>query len=417
MARRRELLSNSHMLTLFNTLSNKIEPFTAGDEVTLYVCGVTPYDTTHLGHARTNVVFDVLVRHLHHLKHKVFYVQNVTDVDESILKRAAELDVPYDELGRQYTNIYFNDLGELGMLPAHNYPRATEAIEDMKGLIGRLLESGNAYRVDGDVYFRISSKATYGELSRLSREDMLEVERGQDATTIDDPRKEDPLDFPLWKAAGPGEPSWDSHWGHGRPGWHIECSTLVLKNLGRQIDIHGGGVDLIYPHHENEIAQSETATGVRPFARFWMHVAMVQLNGEKMSKSEGNMVFVRDLLARHSPDSLRLYLLGTRYRQPLDFDEQKLAACGDVAETLAAAARTPPRWSGDDEIDAEGSRRRFLQAMDDDLDTPTAIEAMCGLAHRLLGAPRESATYNARATLRLLASHLGLSLEAARPRS
>jgi cysteinyl-tRNA synthetase len=399
------------MLALFNTLTKETEPFAPAGEVTLYVCGITPYDTTHLGHARVNVVFDVLVRHLHHRKVDVFYVQNVTDIDDSLLERASELGLPYDDLGDRNMSVYFDDLGALGMLPAHNYPRATEAIEQMKAVIEQLLRSGHAYRVDGDVYFRIASKPTYGELSRLTREEMIELERHQDASTIDDPRKEDELDFPLWRAAGPGEPSWDSPWSPGRPGWHIECSTLVLNNLGRQIDIHGGGEDLIYPHHENEIAQSEAVTGARPFARVWMHVALVRLAGEKMSKSDGNMVFVRDLLRRHSADAIRLYLLSTHYRQPLDFDEDTLSSSAEKARTLAAAARIPPIWSGGETIDAEGRIRRFDDAIDDDLDTPQAVEEVCGLADELLSAADGAATYRARATLRALAARLGLSLE------
>jgi cysteinyl-tRNA synthetase len=403
------------MLTLFNTLTKEKETFAPVGEVTLYVCGITPYDTTHVGHARVNVVFDVLVRHLHHHKLDVFYVQNVTDVDDSILERAAELGIPYDDLGDRYMSVYFDDLGALGMLPAHNYPRATEAIEQMKAMIEQLLKSGHAYRVDGDVFFRIASKPTYGELSRLTREEMMKLERRQDASTIDDPRKGDALDFPLWRAARPGEPSWDSPWSPGRPGWHIECSTLVLNNLGRQIDIHGGGEDLIFPHHENEIAQSEAATGARPFARLWMHVALVRLKGEKMSKSDGNMVFVRDLLKRHPADAIRLYLLSTHYRRPLDFDEDALSASDEQARTLAAASRVPPNWSGTENIDAKGRSLRFDEAIDDDLDTPRAVQEMCGLAEELLNAADGTATYRARATLRALASRLGLSLETGAP--
>jgi cysteinyl-tRNA synthetase len=308
-------------------------------------------------------------------------------------------------------SVYFDDLGALGMLPAHNYPRATEAIEQMTAVIEQLLRSGHAYRVDGDVFFRIASKPTYGELSRLTREEMMEVERLQDASTIDDPRKEDPLDFPLWRAGRPGEPSWDSPWSSGRPGWHIECSTLVLNNLGRQIDIHGGGEDLIFPHHENEIAQSETATGARPFARLWLHVALVRLGGDKMSKSEKNMVFVRDLLKQHTSDALRIYLLSTHYRLPLDFDDDALGVSAETARTLAAASRVPPNWSGTENIDAEAKSRRFDEAIDDDLDTPRAVQEMCGLAEELLNAPNGTATYKARATLRALAARIGLSLE------
>lgn len=394
-------------MRLFNTLSRTVEEFNATRGVGLYVCGVTPYDTTHVGHARTYLVFDVLVRHLMHLGHRVDYVQNITDVDESIVERARHLDESYRSLGQRYTAIYMEDLAALGILPASAYPRATEAIAEMQEVIRRLLATGHAYRAGGDVYLRVSSLEHYGELSRLSRDEMLEIEARQDGSTIEDERKQDPLDLLLWRAAREDGPSWDSPWGQGRPGWHIECSTLALKHLGKRLDIHGGGSDLVFPHHEAEIAQSEAASGTRPFARFWVHVAMARLEGHKMSKSEGNMVFVRDLLARWSADALRLYLLSTHYREPLDFEEAGLAPAAQLAHDLSRVAHAPVEHPGRAEAWIPW-RRKFDDALENDLDTGVAIDALRDLARAL---EQQEMTYRGRAELRALAARLGLSLE------
>jgi cysteinyl-tRNA synthetase len=392
---------------LYNTLSGAKQRFTADGDVSLYVCGVTPYDTTHVGHARTYLVFDVLVRHLIHQGLRVNYIQNVTDVDDSILKRAAELDEPYDELGDRYTAVYMEDLAALGMIPATAYPRATDAIPEIREVIGRLLARGHAYRVDGDVFFRVASIGTYGELSRLERHEMLDVEAEQDAPTVDDDRKDDPLDFLLWRGDDGAGPAWPSPWGEGRPGWHVECSTLALRHLGAQIDIHGGGADLVFPHHEAEIAQSEAVTGVRPFVRFWVHVAMARLDGEKMAKSRGNMVFVRDLLERYPADGLRLYILGKHYREPLDFEEEELVVSTELAARLARSARVPAaRKEGDEE--GSSFMTRFVARLDDDLDTPGAIAIVRELADGLLD---RKPTFRAQRTLRTLAARLGLQLE------
>ena len=394
-------------MRLFNTLSRTVEEFNATRAVGLYVCGVTPYDTTHIGHARTYLVFDVLVRHLMHLGHRVDYVQNITDVDESIVQRAHHLDESYRSLGQRYTAIYMEDLAALGILPASAYPRATEAIAEMQEVIRRLLATGHAYRVGGDIYLRVSSLEHYGELSRLSRDEMLEIEARQDGSTIEDERKQDPLDLLLWRAAPDDGPSWDSPWGPGRPGWHIECSTLALKHLGKSLDIHGGGSDLVFPHHEAEIAQSEAASGTRPFARFWVHVAMARLEGHKMSKSQGNMVFVRDLLARWSADALRLYLLSTHYREPLDFEEAGLAPAAQLAHDLSRAGHAPVAHPGREEAWIPW-RRKFDDALENDLDTGAAIDALRDLARAL---EQQEMTYRGRAELRALAARLGLSFE------
>jgi L-cysteine:1D-myo-inositol 2-amino-2-deoxy-alpha-D-glucopyranoside ligase len=397
---------------LYNTLTRAKEPFSSDGTVTLYVCGVTPYDTTHLGHARTYVVFDVLVRHLMNHGMTVDYVQNITDVDDSILARAAQLDESFEELGDRYTAVYLEDVAALGMLPARAYPRATEAIPEIQELIRRLLATGHAYRVDGEVFFSVGSIPTYGELSRLDRARMLEIETAQDGSTVADARKRDPLDLLLWRVAAPDEPAWVSPWGPGRPGWHIECSALALRHLGKQVDVHGGGSDLVFPHHEAEIAQSEAVTGVRPFVRYWVHVEMARLHGEKMSKSRGNMVFVRDLLASHPPDGVRLYLLAAHYRAPLDYDEGSLRECSSAARRLATAARVRASTTGSEE-EADSWQRRFVAALDDDLDTPTATGVLGDMADVVLEGGH--ASYQMRRTLRSLAGRLGLSLEARTP--
>ncbi|MGH9166592.1 MAG: cysteine--tRNA ligase [Acidimicrobiia bacterium] len=396
-------------MRLFNTLTQAKEVFSADGPVRLYVCGVTPYDTTHLGHARTYLVFDVLVRQLRASGLEVRYIQNVTDIDESILQRAAEAGEPYDRLGGRYTRLFLEDMATLGVLPADRHPTASEGIGAMQGIIKDLLDDGHAYQAGGNVFFRLVSSPGYGKLSRLSREEMLEVAARQDDVVLDHPDKEDPLDFRLWRAAGPGEPAWPSPWGEGRPGWHIECSTLAVTHLGPQLDIHGGGDDLVFPHHESEIAQSESATGVTPFARFWVHVGMVGLGGRKMAKSEGNVVFVRDLLEGHSPEALRLYLLGTHYRRPIDFDEAGLEEAGSTARLLAGAARLPAREGAGREVPEHDARRRFEAALDDDLDTPTALEALAGLARSIREADGEAAG-RAQRTLLELAPRLGLRL-------
>jgi L-cysteine:1D-myo-inositol 2-amino-2-deoxy-alpha-D-glucopyranoside ligase len=398
-------------LLLYDTLRRGKRPLESSDPIKLYVCGVTPYDTTHVGHARTYLLFDVLVRYLRGRGRQIHYVQNVTDVDDSILKRAAEVGLSFEELGNRYTDTYLQDMQALNLLPADDYVFATETIPEMQEMIARLLRQGHAYRLEnGDVYFRASSSPHFGELSGLSREEMLEIERTQDTTTIDDERKEDALDFALWRAARPGEPRWPSPWGDGRPGWHIECSAMARKYLGDQIDIHGGGDDLVYPHHECEIAQSEAAAGVRPFARLWVHVAMVRLGGEKMSKSLGNLVFVRDLLHEVGPDAIRLYLLGCHYRTPLDYQDDDLAAAAESATRLASAAA-----AGDDRgpapADAAKWSTRFFEALEDDLDTPRAVSVLDELAQRVLDPRKRGPRAGARRALSQLSGILGLQLK------
>ena len=356
------------------------------EPIKLYVCGITPYDTTHLGHAFTFVQFDMLVRALRWLEpeRKVTYVQNVTDIDDSILMRARKLNTDWKTLGDQQIERYRADMAGLHVEPPTHLVRATSAIPTMQRLLAALLERKAAYTVEGgSVFFRIRAHPTYGELSKLSRERMLEIASQQDDADVDDPRKEDPLDFALWKgwSGKSDEPCWESPWGPGRPGWHLECSALNLQYLGKQITIHGGGSDLVFPHHESEIAQSETALDVRPFAKIWMHVSMVRMNGEKMSKSLGNMVFVHDLLRTYSANAVRLYLLGHHYRQVWEWSPSRLDEAASLAENLEADAREP-------DTSPAIARDAFAAALEDDLDAPRAIaelERLSGATLRALG--------------------------------
>ena len=379
-------------LSLSDTLSAGRKPLPEGP-IKMYVCGVTPYDTTHLGHAFTFVHFDTLVRAMRWLApdRQVTYVQNITDVDDSILARARKLRVDWRALGDEQTERYLADMRALKVAPPTHLVRATAAIPTMLEIIARLVEREAAYQVEGgSVFFRVRSVATYGELCKFSRERMLEIASQQDEPDVDDPRKEDPLDFALWKgwSGRDDEPRWGSPWGRGRPGWHIECSALCYRYLGEQLTLHGGGADLVFPHHENEIAQSETAFGKRPFAQIWSHVAMVRMDGEKMSKSLGNMVFVRDLLRRYSADAIRLYLLRHHYRQVWEWSSAEMDDAARLARHLAKAAREPDIASGPE-------RHAFAAALGDDLDTPRAIELLPSLSG---------------GTLRELGAVLGLTL-------
>lgn len=364
-------------MQLYDTRRRQVVPFSTPDgRVRMYVCGITPYDTTHLGHAFTYLVFDVLGRNLRRHGFQVTYVQNVTDVDDDMLRRARRDRRNWRELAAENVAIFRADLAALNVRAPDHYPYASGEIPQMLEMIERLLAMGRAYRSGGNVYFRVAAFPTYGELSGLNRQEMIEIsaQRGADPT---DPRKEDPLDFILWQTSAPDEPSWDAPWGRGRPGWHIECSAMTYRYLGPQVDIHGGGADLVYPHHESEIAQSESFTGQRPFARVWVHTAMLRYQGEKMSKSLGNMLFVRELRREFTPDAIRLSLLGSHYRQPLDFELEQLRAAQDLADQLAAAVAADDAGRTDD--GAEGIAEDGLAALDDDLDTPRAIAALRAL--------------------------------------
>lgn len=360
-----------NLMRLWNTETRSVQPLDPGNRpLGVYVCGITPYDTTHLGHAFTYVAFDVLIRTLRAAGHEVRYVQNVTDVDDDIMKRSRELGTTWDRLALTETALYQADMAALNVLPPDVFPRASETIGKIIELVSRLVAQGHAYVRAGNVYFRVSSVTDYGRLSRLPRDEMvrLSAHRGADPN---DPRKQDPLDFLLWQESAPGEPRWESPWGGGRPGWHIECSAMALEHLGEQVDIHGGGADLIYPHHESEIAQSESVTGVRPFARIWSHVGMLRYQGEKMSKSLRNLVLVRDLLKTYDADSIRVTLLRHHYREPWEYTEPELLAASQwVRQLEAKAARSDGQGS------SAGAEAAVRLALEDDLDTPGALQAL-----------------------------------------
>jgi L-cysteine:1D-myo-inositol 2-amino-2-deoxy-alpha-D-glucopyranoside ligase len=356
-------------MRLRNTETNAVQPLERRPQpIGIYVCGITPYDTTHLGHAFTYVVFDTLVRALRAAGQPVRYVQNVTDVDDDIIRRARELGTTWDHLAAKETALYVDDMAALNVLAPDVFPRASQTIPKITALIARLEAQGHAYGRDGNVYFRVGSVADYGRLSRLSRVEMIKLsaERGADPN---DPRKQDPLDFVLWQSSALDEPRWESPWGVGRPGWHIECSAMALEHLGPQVDVHGGGADLIYPHHESEIAQSESATGIRPFARIWAHVGMLRYQGEKMSKSLRNLVLVRDLLRRYDADSVRVLLLRHHYREPWEYTEDQLDDAAGWTERLRTAAARSGRDSGD-------SAQAVRAALEDDLDTARALRVL-----------------------------------------
>jgi cysteinyl-tRNA synthetase len=400
-------------MRLFNTLSQSVEPLDpVDDRVTLYVCGITPYDTTHLGHAFINVVYDTLVRYLRWRGLAVRYVQNVTDIDDDILRKAKELGLAWDELGARETQEYLADLRALNVAMPDYYVKASDETAQMIRLIEALLAKGLAYVRDGWVYYAVRRDPDFGKLAEAAGYHgyaswlATANERGNHP---DDPRKDDPLDFVLWQAQQPGEPAWPSPWGPGRPGWHIECSAMATKYLGPRIDIHGGGTDLVFPHHTSEIAQSENGTGVRPFVRTWMHAAMVEEGGEKMSKSLGNLVLVRDLLSRFSPDAVRLMVLSQHYRDAWEYSEDAMRASAVRAVRLAAAAtldRGDAPHDGDDAVSRQ-ARLEFIAAMEDDLKTERALQVLDRLAESALA----SGSAPQAARLIELASVLGLRLD------
>jgi len=407
------------MLRVHNTLTRKKEDFQTLEPgvVKMYVCGPTVYSDAHVGHAMSALVFDIIRRYLAYRGYDVKFVMNFTDVDDKIIARANAIGADPFTLAESLIQNFYRHLEDFNILPATANPRATQTMDKIEAMISGLVEKGYAYAAaNGDVYFRVTRLAQYGKLSGRKIEEMqagARIEVGED--------KEHPMDFALWKAAKPGEPSWDSPWGKGRPGWHIECSAMNLSILGEQIDIHGGGNDLIFPHHENEIAQTEAFTG-KPFARYWIHNGMLQLGGEKMSKSLGNMITVDEYLARYNPDAMRMLVLNGSYRAPLSFTDEAIASAEKNLERFlsglrpaAPKAKGIPAGSASELVSqAESTQQAFTDAMDDDFNSPLAVAALHELVKAINTARDNGATDTqlepAQKTLRALTGVFGLRL-------
>jgi cysteinyl-tRNA synthetase len=404
-------------MRIFNTMTQRKEEFVPREEgrVTLYVCGVTPYDTAHLGHAFVYATFDTLVRVLRARGLQVTYTQNITDIDDPLFARASELHISWEELARNETDRFVREMKAIDVAPPTYFVRASDELSTMLEIIQQLLDRDFAYQSDGWIYFDTTRDPTFGQLAAAAGlhdyGTLLATanDRGNDPA---DPRKRDPLDFVLWRAALPDEPSWPSPFGPGRPGWHIECSAMSTRYLGAQIDIHGGGTDLIFPHHSSEIAQSENVSDLRPFVRYWMHVGMVGLNGVKMSKSLGNLVIVHELLADHSPDAVRALLAGHHYRSEWSYTDSDMAQAQQRAERLTVAAagslrEAPPA------ADSFAARAAadFHAMIDDDLDIPAALGVLDALAAQIVSGdlPVDEVPV-ARGQLVTLAGLLGLRL-------
>ncbi len=394
-------------MKLFNTLTQSIEDFVPIDTtVRLYVCGITPYDTTHLGHAFTYMTFDTLIRYLEYTGYKVKYVQNVTDIDDDVLRKAHKLGIAWDELGHREVERFLSDMDALNIRRPDVYSRATDEIPYIIEIVQGLLERGYAYENAGCVYYSVKHDHEFGVLARaIGLKDyhaMLTIanERGNHP---EDPRKKDPLDFVLWQAQAPGEPAWPSPWGPGRPGWHIECSSMSMRYLGQQIDIHGGGADLAFPHHTCEIAQSEHYTNKVPFSRTWMHIGMVYQDGEKMSKSLGNLTLVSNLLKDYSANTIRILLQSHHYRFPWECFPEDLAIAAETAERLQQVSTlVGGEPTGEDIM----LRNRFIAAMDTDLNTPEAVLLLRHAAQQAL----QDQNHNLGTEVLRLAHILGLRL-------
>ena len=395
-------------MKIHNTLSGKTEDFEALDgKVNMYVCGITPYSASHIGHAMMSVIFDVVRRYLEFKGYDVRHIQNFTDIDDKMILAANSTGIDVADLAESNITDYLAEMDALNVARAHEYPRATAEIGKITEIIAKLIEKGYAYPVAGDVYFRVNQDEDYGKLSNRDLDGLIAGARVE----VDE-RKEDAMDFALWKSQKPGEPAWDSPWGMGRPGWHIECSAMAIKYLGSSIDIHGGGRDLIFPHHENEIAQSESFTDEVPFSRFWMHNGMLRLGEDKMSKSIGNIVTVSEALSSYSPVALRLFFLSSHYRAPLLYTEANVAGQERALERLKNAVRPASAASVGSTIDASPAKAQFVEAMDDDFNTPRALAAMFDLAREINRGKDEGAdVLGAQDTLRELSGVLGISLD------
>ena len=368
-------------MKIYNTMTGQKEEFAPiGDTVKMYVCGVTPYDNSHFGHAMSYVFFDTIRRYLKYRGFTVKYVQNVTDIDDKIINRARQRSITPAELATKYSQSFFSDMEALNILKADVNPRATEEVPKIVEVISGLIDKSYAYKTpDGSVYFRVTKKQDYGKLSHRTL-DMMQagarIEVGE--------QKEHPMDFALWKASKQGEPFWDSPWGQGRPGWHIECTAMSIKYLGEQIDIHGGGQDLVFPHHENEIAQSESFTGKKPFVKYWMHNGFLQIGEEKMSKSLGNMLTIKDALSKYSADALRVFILSGQYRSPLSYSEEGLEGAEKGSERLSRTVnRDDSAASSANSFDPEPYRKQFIESMDDDFNTAQGLSILFDLARAI----------------------------------
>jgi cysteinyl-tRNA synthetase len=366
-------------LRITNTLSRRKEEFVPlGDPVRMYVCGMTPKFHPHVGHARLFVAADVIRRTLEHSGYRVHHIQNFTDIDDKIIARAQQEGAAANEVARKYTDSYFESMARIGVQPAHEYPSVTASMRDIIEFVQALIDRGFAYEVDGDVYFEVAKFPGYGKLSgRTEDSGMVGVRKELE------PGKRDPRDFALWKSAKLDEPSWPSPWGAGRPGWHIECSAMVRATLGDQIDIHAGGEDLIFPHHENEIAQSEALTGREPFSKYWAHIGLVITGSEKMAHSLENFTTLQDMLAKYEPAAVRLYLMQTHYRAPMAFSEQGLVDASRTLSTLRAAFGDPAEPADGESEGATALVARFNEVLQDDFNTPGALGVLFDAAHEV----------------------------------
>jgi cysteinyl-tRNA synthetase len=377
-------------LTIYNTLTKKKEDFEPLNppQVNMYVCGITPYDECHLGHGRAYVAFDLIRRYLEYSDYKVNYIQNITDIDDKIIKKSKELAVSFEQVADKYTESFFEVMDKLNVKKASRYPKATEHIAEMIKWITDLIDKGYAYVIDNDVYYEVEKFEEYGKLSKRKKKDLI-----AGARVAVDKRKKSPLDFALWKSAKEGEPSWDSPWGKGRPGWHIECSIMSTKYLGEQFDIHGGGRDLIFPHHENEIAQTEAGTGKVPLVKYWMHNGFININKQKMSKSLGNFFTLKDIFEKFDPMVIRFFLLSTHYRSPIDYSDKEIGsakeAYGRICNFIQGLdflaekklENAPTIEVEDLEEDLVEFKTKFQESMDDDFNSAGAIAAIFKMIH------------------------------------
>ena len=395
-------------MKLYDSLTGEKREFVPHDDtVKMYVCGVTPYSSSHVGHAMSYVYFDTLRRYLEYSGYKVKHVQNFTDIDDKIIDAAGKQGTSPVMLVEELVEEYLTDMASLNVRPAHMYPRVTEEIPQIIDMISGLIDKGYAYESEGDVYYRVTSFPGYGKLSHRSIEGMMAGARIEQNV-----QKDHAMDFTLWKKSKVGEPSWPSPWGEGRPGWHIECSAMALHYLGPHLDIHGGGQDLVFPHHENEIAQTEAFTGQDPFASHWVHNGLLQMDQDKMSKSLGNLVTVRDALDKFGSDAMRLFFLNSHYHSPLAYSEDGISGQQRAADRLRAALEAPTGDASAEAVDAEPYRERFIAAMDDDLNTPQALAAVFSLAREINRGRDEGKSLGAaQERLRELTAVLGLRLE------